>query len=638
MVGVEMRLFLFFLVMATLVASGCANKRSRDVDSGPIVTDGGGTDAGPPMTCSNGRRDGDETATDCGGSCAPCDDGQGCSLPADCQSRVCSGGYCLMPSCMDGVLNGAEIDIDCGGGTCSGCGAGAMCTGNADCASLVCMESVCLESSCTDGIMDSDETDVDCGGSCAPCGSDLRCILDSDCASGICLGDTCTAPICDDRIQNGDETDVDCGGSCPGCADGRMCTVDDDCSGSACAAGMCISCMDGRQNGDETDRDCGGPDCDPCADTLMCAVDTDCAGMRCVTGMCVSCMDMTRNAEETDVDCGGGLCPGCADGRMCVVPGDCMSSVCTGGVCQVPTCTDGVTNGTESDVDCGGTCTPCATGSMCNLGSDCAEGVCGTGGTCSAPTCTDGVTNGTETDIDCGGPGACPRCADFRRCTAPSDCTTAMCTMGFCGMLGCMPFGTVGGYTGCSRTVPVASLPCPDIRPTGTLILVPDHSATNVTMPFPFTFFGSARTTARVGPGAISFTGVTPSTTNSCSTSTSGGALIAALWDHLHTDDAPGTVYHHTTGTAPNRTFHVQWNSRIFGASSTDLLDVRVMIHETSNDIDVCYVDTTVGSTTYNQGRSATAGIKDGTTTGHLQFSCNTATLTDGLWLQYLAP
>jgi len=56
--------------------------------------------------------------------------------------------------------------------------------------------------------------------------------------------------------------------------------------------------------------------------------------------------------------------------------------------------------------------------------------------TCAVPTCIDGIWNGMETDVDCGGATTCPRCADLRRCTAPSDCMTAACTRGRCGTRG----------------------------------------------------------------------------------------------------------------------------------------------------------------------------------------------------------
>ena len=44
----------------------------------------------PPPPCEDGTKNGDETDTDCGGSCSSkCADGQGCSVDADCQSGDC---------------------------------------------------------------------------------------------------------------------------------------------------------------------------------------------------------------------------------------------------------------------------------------------------------------------------------------------------------------------------------------------------------------------------------------------------------------------------------------------------------------------------------------------------------------------
>lgn len=50
-------------------------------------------------TCTDGKQNGDETGTDCGGSCDPC------------------------PTCTDGLLNGDETGVDCGG-TCEPCSTG----------------------------------------------------------------------------------------------------------------------------------------------------------------------------------------------------------------------------------------------------------------------------------------------------------------------------------------------------------------------------------------------------------------------------------------------------------------------------------------------------------------------------------
>jgi hypothetical protein len=387
------------------------------------------------------------------------------------------------------------------------------------------------------------------------------------------------------------------------------------------------------QNGGESDVDCGGATCAKCTDGKHCAAATDCAGARCTAGTCTSCTDAKMNADETDIDCGGAMCAACANGKRCVATTDCVSRICAGSACVAANCTDTVLNGTESDVDCGGAdCARCAVNAVCRTGSDCATGVCTTG-RCAAASCTDGVKNQGESDVDCGGSSACPRCADFKTCGAPTDCMTNACTMGYCGTTGCKSFGTSGGYQGCERNVPVAMLPCEDIRTTGTRSNVGDDSYITATMPFSFNFFGMPRTSILISAsGALSFNGVNPGLTNSC-LPYSTYPMIAVYWEHLH---PAGAVFTQTIGTAPNRRYVVQWNSIIYSSGST-LIDVRAVLKEGRGDIDVCYVATNSGSSLYDFGVGATSGIQSGAG-AQIQYNCNTATLLGGLLLTYTAP
>jgi hypothetical protein len=79
-------------------------------------------------------------------------------------------------TCWDGVVNGAEDDIDCGGGLCK------LCT-------------------CTNGVRDGHETDTDCGGRteseeghCDPCPEFDSCNHDSDCEyESSCLDGVCNS-------------------------------------------------------------------------------------------------------------------------------------------------------------------------------------------------------------------------------------------------------------------------------------------------------------------------------------------------------------------------------------------------------------------------------------------------------------
>jgi hypothetical protein len=208
-----------------------------------------------------------------------------------------------------------------------------------------------------------------------------------------------------------------------------------------------------------------------------------------------------------------------------------------------------------------------------------------------------------------------------------------MCTMGFCGSTGCRSFGTDTGYLGCERNVAVASLPCEDIRLTGTRTNVGDDSSIAVALPFTFNFYGVPRTTVQINsPGTLNFNGTTSSLSNSC-LPYSTTPMIALFWEHLH---AGGAVYYQTFGTAPNRRFVVQWDTTVW-LSGSGRVDFRAVLHETSNDIDACYAVTTSGSTSYDQGLSMTAGIQGGVTGTALQYSCNMAKLVAGLWLTYKA-
>lgn len=93
----------------------------------------------PPLQplCTDQVRNGDETDVDCGGSCRPCELGDSCSLPADCEDGTCSDGTCAVPPCGNGVQDAGESDVDCGG-TCQACTGGRSCRAASDCASGVC--------------------------------------------------------------------------------------------------------------------------------------------------------------------------------------------------------------------------------------------------------------------------------------------------------------------------------------------------------------------------------------------------------------------------------------------------------------------------------------------------------------------
>ena len=354
---------MLLLTLACLI--GCGDNGSSPADSS--------TPAPALPSCGDGIRNGDETSTDCGGSCDPCLSGEACAVAQDCRSTFCLAGTCTEPTCRDEIRNADESDVDCGGACGASCDDGRTCRAPMDCQSGVCVDSVCRASTCDDQVRNGDESSRDCGGRCPACEDGRGCATASDCQSGVCSNGACAAARCEDLVRNGDETDVDCGGSCLACAAGLACSEAQDCQSGVCTEGACAEgdCQDMVRNADETDVDCGGS-CGPCADGLVCGEAADCQSGVCADGLCrpANCADMVLNGDETAVDCGGSCGP-CADGLACMDEDDCRSGVCTGEICAAPTCTDMVRNGDESDIDCGGICDGCPRGSACRALADC---------------------------------------------------------------------------------------------------------------------------------------------------------------------------------------------------------------------------------------------------------------------------
>ncbi|MEM9488883.1 MAG: hypothetical protein AAGC55_07045, partial [Myxococcota bacterium] len=193
--------------------------------------------------CDDGILNGDETAADCGGSCAACADGDSCIEPSDCESGVCADKMCAVPSCGDGVSNQAVETCDDGGESA---------TCDVDCTAAECGDGVLNASAdeeC-DGAGESAVCNLDC--TAAACGDGvLNVSADEECDDGnlddtdFC-SNTCVLATCTDEVQNGDESDIDCGGACgPGSCDaGQICGGNADCVSGSCQKGLCLAITD----------------------------------------------------------------------------------------------------------------------------------------------------------------------------------------------------------------------------------------------------------------------------------------------------------------------------------------------------------------------------------------------------------
>lgn len=149
-------------------------------------------------SCGDNLKNNGESDKDCGGpNCGACIDGKTCGGNSDCLSQVCSSGICKVPTCADNKANGAETGTDCGNSAVTGCvpcPPSEGCAVPGDCASGVCTNKICKTPTCFDGVQNQAETDKDCGGpTCASCGFALNCGGGNDCATGYCIAAKCDA-------------------------------------------------------------------------------------------------------------------------------------------------------------------------------------------------------------------------------------------------------------------------------------------------------------------------------------------------------------------------------------------------------------------------------------------------------------
>jgi|GEM_PF-910329 len=240
-------------------SAGSGDGSSAGSGNGSSAGSGNGSSAGSgnnngsaggapvPAACENKLKDANESDVDCGGSskCPRCASGQRCSSSKDCETEVCTGGFCAEPSCSDKILNQDESAVDCGGACSPGkaCEDGLACNENGDCQSEFCKDSVCV-SHCESGKREADETDKDCGGSCDPCADKLRCSEGADCQGKLCFNNQCQPATCDDKVLNQDESSTDCGGVCApakACPLTARCNTGADCDSYVCSKDKCAA-------------------------------------------------------------------------------------------------------------------------------------------------------------------------------------------------------------------------------------------------------------------------------------------------------------------------------------------------------------------------------------------------------------
>ncbi|HEX6076854.1 MAG TPA: S8 family serine peptidase [Micromonosporaceae bacterium] len=160
------------------------------------------------------------------------------------------------------------------------------------------------------------------------------------------------------------------------------------------------------------------------------------------------------------------------------------------------------------------------------------------------------------------------------------------------------------------------------------LSLTGDDVITTVTVPFPVSLYGTSYTSATVSSnGWLSFVATTSSVYSNTTipNSATPNAAVYPFWDDLYLDATSG-VYTGVTGSAPNRTFIVEWRDVVFYSNRTARISFVAMIGE-NGEITFRYANIDGGIET---GTSATTGIENGNGTVAFQYSYNEGVVASG--------
>ena len=161
-----------------------------------------------------------------------------------------------------------------------------------------------------------------------------------------------------------------------------------------------------------------------------------------------------------------------------------------------------------------------------------------------------------------------------------------------------------------------------------------DDVAQPITLPFAFPFYGTSQTAGWISSnGFLNFAASSTSAANGPLPSTAApNAAIYPYWEDLVLDDQAG-VYTATIGTAPKRTFVIEWrNARFYSDSSLRISFSALLGEDGSIGFRYRGIDSERAS-----GTSATVGIENPGGTDALQYSSDSAALKNGQSLTFTA-
>jgi subtilisin family serine protease len=168
------------------------------------------------------------------------------------------------------------------------------------------------------------------------------------------------------------------------------------------------------------------------------------------------------------------------------------------------------------------------------------------------------------------------------------------------------------------------------------LPLTGDDAVATVDLPFSFPFYGASYSQAHVASnGFLNFLAPDATFTNSSIPSAATpNAAIYPFWDDFIVD-ADSSVRTESLGTAPDRSFVIEWRNVHFFDEPTKTVDFEVVLHENGR---ILTKYRSIAEDGREQGNSATVGIENHAGDTALQYSFGEASLRDGLAVLYRVP
>ena len=162
-----------------------------------------------------------------------------------------------------------------------------------------------------------------------------------------------------------------------------------------------------------------------------------------------------------------------------------------------------------------------------------------------------------------------------------------------------------------------------------------DDCTSDVSFPFPVTFYGTQYNTGKIASnGNLQFTGDSSGNGTLCLPKAAFGATAFLYQSDLCTGPCGAStctgcgVYSTTLGVAPNRTFALEWRADLYGTNNAS--DEEIIFYENNPGM----ISMVYGPNS-DTGAGEVSGVQYGPDGPYTQYSCGTATLTNGLRVDY---